>query len=888
MVTPRLSSEDAAIGRRRLLDHAAALTRGGWLVALACLEGQPPRQIAQELSDHGIAIGELPGEQLAEHVAAGGFELVLLADWRAAEHVLRIREAAPGARITVDCPSLDLIRDARRNFTARTQPIVTPLGVEYGAALAGELAVYAAADAVFASCEIDAALVGQLSADPLLAHVVPATATPARGKSFAARRGLVFVGCADNPADIEALAWLVEEILPRLGAELLAQHPLFLVGAGLARCLPADAATSPDVRFVGAVPSLTPYLANARALLCPLAATAGAHPAVAAAQAAGLPVVATGLIAESLELRPGVDLLTAEDTDGLALAIRVLVDDERRWQLVVAAARRRSRRLRPEIARDRLLGAIGSTLTREPKGQLLTEEDLERVEWRRSYVENQCAIVPIRAALERLTPTAATVLVVSDGGTELLRLHPRRAMPFPQHGDGTHHMFTPQDPTELFALLERLRARGADHLVIPRAQRWWLSYFPELDRHLRTEHQVLVDEDSCVLVRLRRPRRRRRRRAREHAADEPLARLIALYLPQFHPVPENDAWWGAGFTEWTNVGRADPLFAGHEQPHLPGELGFYDLRLAETRRAQADLAREHGIHGFCYYHYWFEGRRLLEHPFERVLASGEPDFPFCLCWANEPWSRRWDGGSGELLQAQTYSEQDDQFHIASLLPALADRRAITVDGRPLLLVYRARSLPEPARTARTWRLAARRAGLPGLHLVAVETARDAGWDATRLGFDAKLHFAPQFDLLRPLEQLNPDGCGEGPRVYDYQQVWPALADPAPVDYRRYEAVCPRWDNTPRARRAGVVLHNSSPAAYESWLTQAIRRAAAGASRDHRLVFINAWNEWGEGCHLEPDVAHGRGYLEATRRALVAAGDRSPGVPGRPRHQLPAR
>ena len=188
-------------------------------------------------------------------------------------------------------------------------------------------------------------------------------------------------------------------------------------------------------------------------------------------------------------------------------------------------------------------------------------------------------------------------------------------------------------------------------------------------------------------------------------------KLIAFYLPQFHPIPENDAWWGSGFTEWVNVRRARPNFVGHYQPHVPAELGYYDLRAPETRAAQAELARQHGIHGFCYYHYWFNGRRLLERPLNAVIESGEPDFPFCVCWANENWSRRWDGGNDELLIAQEYSAEHERRFIEGLLPVLEDRRYIRVGGRPLLLVYRANLLPEPRRAAETFRRVARIAGV---------------------------------------------------------------------------------------------------------------------------------------------------------------------------------
>ena len=362
--------------------------------------------------------------------------------------------------------------------------------------------------------------------------------------------------------------------------------------------------------------------------------------------------------------------------------------------------------------------------------------------------------------------------------------------------------------------------------------------------------------------------------SRSWAATRPV-RLIAFYLPQFHPIPENDEWWGEGFTEWRNVAKADPQFPGHYQPHVPADLGFYDLRLAETREQQAAMARSYGIHGFCYYHYWFNGRRLLERPFEDVLASGKPDFPFCLCWANDPWSRRWDGRDDELLQAQTYSDDDDLRHIEALIPALSDPRAITVEGKPVFLVYRGKHLPNAARTTRLWRKRVRAAGLPGIHLVAVETAWDLGWDATAAGFDAKVLFQPQFG------RLITHGSSNGARhsipgkdrlqVYDYRAAAECMHRIEPVSYRRYETVVPNWDNTARVGENAVVLHESSPEAYEQWLRRAVDRARRHPS-DHRLVFVNAWNEWAEGCHLEPDLRHGHAYLEATARALQPAAE----------------
>ena len=219
-------------------------------------------------------------------------------------------------------------------------------------------------------------------------------------------------------------------------------------------------------------------------------------------------------------------------------------------------------------------------------------------------------------------------------------------------------------------------------------------------------------------------------------------KLLAFYLPQFHPIPENDEWWGTGFTEWRNVMKAKPQFPGHYQPHVPSELGFYDLRVPEVRERQADLARQFGIHGFCYYHYWFHGKRLLETPFNEVLASGSPDFPFALCWANEEWTRNWDAQTGRVLMEQRYSEEDDRAHIQWLIKAFTDSRYIKIDGRPLVLIYRAKKLPDARRTTDLWRSEAHRAGFPDLYLCKVESHGD--YDAPESdGFDANVAFFPR-------------------------------------------------------------------------------------------------------------------------------------------------
>src|SRR5215471_1865027 len=229
-------------------------------------------------------------------------------------------------------------------------------------------------------------------------------------------------------------------------------------------------------------------------------------------------------------------------------------------------------------------------------------------------------------------------------------------------------------------------------------------------------------------------------------ASEGTPRIIAFYLPQFHPIPENDRWWGQGFTEWTNVAKARPLFRGHHQPHLPADLGFYDLRVPEVRQEQADMARQYGISGFCYYHYWFHGRRLLSRPFDEVLASGRPNFPFCLCWANENWTRSWDGTDREVLLPQRHSPEDDRAHIEYLLQAFQDMRYVRIDGRPLFLVYRTELLPDPARTAEIWRQRAHVAGIGDLYLARVESFV-SDTDPRAIGFDAAIEFAPDWRNL---------------------------------------------------------------------------------------------------------------------------------------------
>ena len=351
------------------------------------------------------------------------------------------------------------------------------------------------------------------------------------------------------------------------------------------------------------------------------------------------------------------------------------------------------------------------------------------------------------------------------------------------------------------------------------------------------------------------------------------ARTIAFYLPQFHPVAENDEWWGKGFTEWTNTAKAKPLFKGHYQPHVPADLGFYDLRLPEARAAQAALAREHGIEAFCYYHYWFGGRRLLERPFEAVLESGEPDFPFCLCWANQTWTGIWHGAPNRVLIEQTYPGDDDhRRHFDFLLRAFLDRRYLRVDGKPVFIVYNPDELPEPQRTTDLWRTLAVRAGLPGLHLVAEHSS--AAWNPVDHGFDARVavRLPPRRRTLQawatwktPIRKLRYRYADwrQLPTIHRYEHVSDHLIVLPPADIESYPCAIPNWDNTARSGANGMLLQGSTPELFRAQFRKAV--AAVGHyPPEHKLVFIKSWNEWAEGNHLEPDLKFGRRYLEVVR------------------------
>ncbi|MBV8657880.1 MAG: glycoside hydrolase family 99-like domain-containing protein [Burkholderiales bacterium] len=344
------------------------------------------------------------------------------------------------------------------------------------------------------------------------------------------------------------------------------------------------------------------------------------------------------------------------------------------------------------------------------------------------------------------------------------------------------------------------------------------------------------------------------------------ARLIAFHLPQYHPIPENDAWWGAGFTEWTNVVKARPQYEGHYQPHLPADLGFYDLRLPEARAAQAELAQAYGIEGFCYYYYWFGGKRLLERPIEAMLADRAPDMPFCLCWANENWTRRWNGNEHDVLMAQQHSPEDDEAMMRDVARYFADPRYIRVDGRPVLLVYRLDVLPDPAATVARWRAVCAALGVGDPYLCAVQSY--GVQDPSAFGFDAAIEFPPHGVVSAEVTGHHARGHGFRGRILSYEDtVRYVLAKPK-VGYARYRGVMPSWDNTARKPNFGHCYQGSHPLVYRAWLAAAVEEAKADATLAAPFVFINAWNEWGEGCHLEPDQRYGHDWLRATQAALT--------------------
>lgn len=384
------------------------------------------------------------------------------------------------------------------------------------------------------------------------------------------------------------------------------------------------------------------------------------------------------------------------------------------------------------------------------------------------------------------------------------------------------------------------------------------------------------------------------------------ARVIAFYLPQFHPIPENDKWWGKGFTEWTNVGKAKPLFRGHYQPRVPADLGYYDLRMPEVREAQAEMAREAGIEGFCYWHYWFgNGKQLLERPFNEVLASGKPDYPFCLGWANHTWrTNTWTSEGkqrNEVIVPQQYlGEEDYRQHFAYALKAFQDKRYITVDGKPLFVIFDPYDLPRDF--IPFWRKLAEEHGLPGIHFAGCIQNTNSrplkntdGSDYTKgyfstdeagkyydyvthvLGFDASISlgtwraevctknrywFALQRQLVYRFKL-------KVSNVYDYRKVMKHYYVPEDARENVYPSLLPQWDRSPRSGLNGI-YHNSKPEYFKKTLQQALE-LVKDKQPEHRILFLKSWNEWAEGNYVEPDLRYGHGYLDVIKDLIIHHG-----------------
>lgn len=378
-------------------------------------------------------------------------------------------------------------------------------------------------------------------------------------------------------------------------------------------------------------------------------------------------------------------------------------------------------------------------------------------------------------------------------------------------------------------------------------------------------------------------------------------RILALYLPQFHPIPENDKWWGPGFTEWTNVAKAKPLFKGHTQPRIPADLGFYDLRLPEIREQQAQLAREAGIEGFCYYHYWFgDGRQLLERPFNEVLASGKPDFPFCLCWANHTWStatwqRKTDKNSTILMEQQYLGQEDDIKHFMSVLPAFKDKRYIHIDGRPVFVLWEPRDHPHVKQWIKVWRDLATENGLPGLYLIGMthstlafkqyedgrrvrtlpnlKSSKEVFQNILDMGFDAVNSYGKRRgEMLRDGKYINLAktalrriGIPIG-RRFDYSKTVKNFFAPEDCWENVYPTIFPQWDRTPRKAAWDGIYTGACPEKFEQHILHAMD-VIKNKAPEHQVLFMKSWNEWGEGNYVEPDEEYGHGWLQAIRNAV---------------------
>lgn len=352
--------------------------------------------------------------------------------------------------------------------------------------------------------------------------------------------------------------------------------------------------------------------------------------------------------------------------------------------------------------------------------------------------------------------------------------------------------------------------------------------------------------------------------------------IIAFYLPQYHPTPHNDEWWGKGFTEWTNVAKAKPLFRGHEQPKIPADLGFYDLRLPEVREQQATLACEAGVDGFCYYEYWFgNGHEELELPFREVVESGKPDFPFCLCWANESWYKKFWNNDGavvdkKVLAEQTYpGEEDYEKHFLARLKAFQDSRYIRVEGKLLYVIYKPFDSPEIQHFMETWQVLAKKYGLPEFCFAAFSFLADTeGSEILSKGFDMVISCRNNCDKIHNLSWAIRKAKSilfNRPRIKSYKKIWPTLISDLERKNNRYiPVIMPNWDHTPRSGTNGDLFMGSTPQEFEKHCYNVL---SSVSKKGNPLIFLKSWNEWGEGNYMEPDLRYGKGMIKALRNAI---------------------
>ena len=379
------------------------------------------------------------------------------------------------------------------------------------------------------------------------------------------------------------------------------------------------------------------------------------------------------------------------------------------------------------------------------------------------------------------------------------------------------------------------------------------------------------------------------------------ARVIAYYLPQFHPIPENDKFWGKGFTEWTNVAKAKPLFKGHYQPRIPADLGFYDLRLPEVREQQAQMARKVGIEGFCYWHYWFgNGKRLLQRPFNEVLQSGKPDFPFCLAWANHSWkTTTWEnGGKDRMIVKQRYlGEEDYTMHFQEVLPAFRDTRYITIEGKPLFAIFDPYNFQDVSNFIKTWQRLAKGNGLKGIYFIAMSNStstlqRNADGTLKRVAPNLQSSERVYNDLLNlGFNGINSFGKSRAEMLYmgkymravkkllhqylpflpthciNYEKITQHFFAPEDNWQNVYPSIFPQWDRTPRAGNSEGVYINATPTGFKKHIQDALN-IIKNKDVEHQILFLRSWNEWGEGNYVEPDLKYGHGFLDAIKETIV--------------------